>query len=133
MRNRVRKVQGSHDVIPAAVSRVQGHGGVGQGLRTLFLCRYLASEDLRREVNEGLNVVESWSAANEFIFYERGGELGRPGELASPNMSRSSSEPERANPHPPPMVGRFPSAPLAATTNQGVMEGHASTAIRAVG
>ena len=48
---------------------------LGKAIKTLFLCRYLASEDLRREVNEGLNVVESWNAANGFIFYGRGGEL----------------------------------------------------------
>jgi TnpA family transposase len=48
---------------------------LGKAIKTLFLCRYLASEELRREVNEGLNVVESWNAANGFIFYGRGGEL----------------------------------------------------------
>jgi hypothetical protein len=48
---------------------------LGKAIKTLFLCRYLASEELRREVNEGLNMVESWNAANGFIFYGRGGEL----------------------------------------------------------
>jgi len=48
---------------------------LGKAIKTIFLCRFLGSEELRREVNEGLNVVESWNAANGFIFYGRGGEL----------------------------------------------------------
>jgi TnpA family transposase len=30
---------------------------------------------LRREINEGLNVVENWNSANSFIFYGKGGEI----------------------------------------------------------
>jgi hypothetical protein len=31
--------------------------------------------ELRREIHEGLNVVESWNGANDFILYGRGGEI----------------------------------------------------------
>ena len=37
---------------------------LGKALKTIFLCRYLQSESLRREVHEGLNVIENWNSAN---------------------------------------------------------------------
>jgi TnpA family transposase len=49
---------------------------LGKALKTTFLCRYLQSEALRREVNEGLNVIENWNSANGFIFFGKGGEFG---------------------------------------------------------
>ncbi|BAZ69342.1 transposase Tn3 family protein [Fischerella sp. NIES-4106] len=33
------------------------------------------SLELRREINDGLNVVENWNSANSFIFYGKGGEV----------------------------------------------------------
>lgn len=48
---------------------------LGKAVKTLFLCRYLHEEGLRREVHEGLNVVENWNSANHFIFYGERGEF----------------------------------------------------------
>lgn len=48
---------------------------LGRAIKTIFLCQYLHSEELRREVNEGLNVVEQWNSANDFIFFARRGEM----------------------------------------------------------
>jgi len=41
----------------------------------IFLCRYLASEAPRREIQDALNVVENWNSANSFIFYGKSGEV----------------------------------------------------------
>jgi TnpA family transposase len=48
---------------------------LGKVEKTIYLCEYLSSVDLRYEVQAGLNVVERWNAANDFLCYGRQGIL----------------------------------------------------------
>lgn len=48
---------------------------LGRAIKTIFLCEYLDSAEMRQEIHEGLNVIESWNSVNNFIFYGRTGEI----------------------------------------------------------
>ena len=48
---------------------------VGKVIKTIFLCQYLNSEALRREIEEGLNIIEHWNNANDVLGYGRSGEF----------------------------------------------------------
>ncbi len=48
---------------------------LGKARQTIFLCNYLNSEELRQEIQEGLNVIENWNGANSFAWYGKGGEI----------------------------------------------------------
>ncbi len=48
---------------------------LGKAIKTIFLCEYLHSEEIRREIQEGLNTVENWNSANTFIFYGKNSEM----------------------------------------------------------
>jgi TnpA family transposase len=48
---------------------------LGKARRTIFLCRYLRLLELRREIQEGLNIIENWNSANDFILIGTGSEI----------------------------------------------------------
>lgn len=48
---------------------------LGKAVKTTFLCRYLHSVELRQQINAGLNVVENWNGANDFVYYGKSGEI----------------------------------------------------------
>ena len=48
---------------------------LGRAVRTVFACQYVASPQLRCEVQEGMQVVEHWNSGNTVIFYGKDAQL----------------------------------------------------------
>ncbi len=48
---------------------------LGRAVRSIFICKYAISEDLRKEIEEALNVIENWHSGNKFIFFGKRGVL----------------------------------------------------------
>ena len=82
----------------------------GETVRTVFLARYLHDRPLRAEINDGLNVIEQWNFANDFIFFPPRRGVERPargpgGEHAQPppapelhGLRQHAHDPEGARP-----------------------------------
>jgi hypothetical protein len=49
---------------------------VGRAVKSVFVAEYMASAELRREIHEGLQVVENWNSANADLFYGKAGTIG---------------------------------------------------------
>ena len=54
---------------------------LGRAVRSIFICKYLISEDLRKEIDEALNVIENWHSGNKFVFFGRRGILSSNDEI----------------------------------------------------
>ena len=48
---------------------------LGKAVKSIFVAEYIAAQELRREIHEGLQVVENWNSANTDLFYGSAGTI----------------------------------------------------------
>ncbi|MEV4248850.1 transposase [Streptosporangium canum] len=48
---------------------------LGKAVKSVFVAEYVAASGLRREIHEGLQVVENWNSANTDLFYGSAGTI----------------------------------------------------------
>jgi TnpA family transposase len=48
---------------------------LGKAVKSIFVAEYVAAPELRREIHEGLQVVENWNSANTDLFYGSAGTI----------------------------------------------------------
>ena len=59
---------------------------LGQAVKSVFIAQFMASQELRREIHEGLQVVENWNSANSDLFYGKAGTI-RGGDRENQEVS----------------------------------------------
>lgn len=79
-RNQLRDaVEGAPDAVGLAQAQLDEPRGARpwrRAVKSVFIAEHIACEELRREIHEGLPVVENWNSANADLFYGKAGTIG---------------------------------------------------------